>query len=284
MDANNEQGLLTALAQRIGVPNGGGKSLLAIEELRAAFSMAIPYENLSVLNGDSVSLTPVDVLTKFAQKRGGYCFELNTAFAALLRMRGLDPKMHLGRVWLRDPEQVPPRNHGTNVIEIEGRSYIADVGFGGRAPRCLIPLFDFETEIDDGDALGEPIRAIEDEEFGVMIQRRIEGIWSNQYSLELEPAYPSDINSANHFQASSQTSHFRHHLFVGRFTIKGRDGLFDNRLTYRHGSDTEIRIISNFGEMCSVLEEVFAINPAGHEQALELVIERSLASLAKKSQ
>ncbi len=281
MDENDEQSLVTALSERIGVPNSEGNSLLALEHLRAAFSMAIAYENLSVLSEASVSLMPIDVLTKFAQKRGGYCFELNTAFAALLRRQGVDPKMHLGRVWLRDPEQVPPRNHGTNVIEIEERTYIADVGFGARAPRCLIPLFDFGTEIDDGDALGEPIRVIEDNDFGVMIQRRIEGFWSNQYSLELEPAYPSDIDAANHFQASSHTSHFRHHLFVGRFTINGRDGLFDNRLTHRIGSDTETRIISSFEEMYSVLEEIFDIDPAGHEQAIEQVIERSSASLVE---
>jgi N-hydroxyarylamine O-acetyltransferase len=273
MNEANEARLIASLAERVGAPGIDGNSLQALEQLRAMFTMAIAFENLSVLSEASVSLTLIDVLNKLAKKRGGYCFELNTAFAALLGKYGVESKMHLGRVWLRDPEQVPVRNHGTNVVEIEGRSYIADVGFGARAPRCLVPLFDFGTPIDDGDVPGEPIRVIEDKAFGVMIQRRIEGDWANQYSLELEPAYPSDLAAANHFQATSWASYFRHHLVVGRVTIDGRDGLFDNRLTQRRGADTEIRILSSIEEICTVLDNIFDIDPSGHEKAIQQVID-----------
>lgn len=276
MDKNNHQTLLSNLRQRIRASKIDDSSLHGLEALRKAFSETVPYENLTVLNDAHVSLQPTDVLTKFSQKRGGYCFELNTAFGELLKARGVTPTMHLGRVWLRDPEKVPTRNHGTNVIEVEGRSYIADVGFGARAPRCLIPLFDFGREIDDGDAVSEPIRVIEDNDFGVMIQRRIDGAWANQYSLELEPAYSSDIEAANHYQASAKTSHFRHHLFVGRFTANGRDGLFDNRLSRRNGSNTDVKLIQSFEEMCHVLTHVFDIDPTGYERSLKSIMNHSL--------
>ncbi|MFT6907198.1 MAG: arylamine N-acetyltransferase [Oleiphilaceae bacterium] len=269
------QNLLKSLKLRIEVPEASIASLDELEILRSAFSVSVPYENLSVLRDASISIDTLDVLNKFSKKRGGYCFELNTAFGALLKGYGLSPKMHLGRVWLRNPEQVPPRNHGTNVIEFGGRQYIADVGFGARAPRCLIPLFDFGVEIDDGDALNEPVRIIKDCHFGVMIQRRIGGVWANQYSLELEPAYRSDIEAANHFQASPLTSHFRQHLFVGRFTAEGRDGLFDNRLTQRAGLDTKVHIITSLSEIRNVLESVFDIDARGYDQVLKAVVDRT---------
>lgn len=275
MDKQTPRDLVAALRARIGIPDSNDGSLHALEQLRSGFSLAIAFENLTVLSDAFVSLTPTDILTKLALKRGGYCFELNTAFAALLKKQGLEPQMHLGRVWLRDPQQVPPRNHCSNVIKIDGRPYIADVGFGGRAPRCLVPLFDFGTEIEDGDVPDEPIRAIEDKCFGVMIQRRIEGHWSDQYSLEREPAHSSDIVVANHFQASSPTSHFRSHLFIGRFTATGRDGLFDNQLTRRSGSDIQTRVISSATDMCTVLVDVFDIDPSGHEKAIERIVGRS---------
>lgn len=266
--------MLASLKTRIKACEASVTSLDELETLRCAFSVTIAYENLSVLRDASISIDTLDVLNKFSRNRGGYCFELNTAFGALLEQYGLFPKMHLGRVWLRNPEQVPPRNHATNVVEFEGKQYIADVGFGARAPRCLIPLFDFGVEIDDKDALGEPIRAIEDRHFGVMIQRNIEGIWTNQYSLELEPAYRADIEAANHFQASSRTSHFRQHLFVGRFTQEGRDGLFDNCLTQRIGLETKTHKITSFLEICDVLESVFGIDTTGYEDVLRALIER----------
>jgi arylamine N-acetyltransferase len=90
----------------------------------------------------------------------------------------------------------------------------------------------------------------------------------------LTPAYSSDIDVANHFQASAPTSHFRHHLFVGRFTAKGRDGLFDNQLTRRTGANTEVQLIQSIEEMCSVLKNVFNIEPIGFENFLEVIIKR----------
>jgi N-hydroxyarylamine O-acetyltransferase len=170
---------MAALKLRVGFPKSSITSLHDLEMLRSAFSVTVPYENLSTLRDDSISLKPVDILKKFSKKRGDYCFELNTAFGLLLAEYGFTPNMHFGRVWLRNPEQTPPRNHGTNVIEIKGKRYIIDVGFGARAPRCLISLFDFGSKIDDGDALNEPVRVMENSDFGVMIQRRIGGIWSN---------------------------------------------------------------------------------------------------------
>lgn len=277
MNISQKDNLEAQLLHRIGIENDNSVDLESLERLRSAFSVVIPYENLSVLSGGSISLDPIDILQKFTRRRGGYCFELNMVFGALLADRGLAPRMHLGRVWLRDPEQVPPRNHGTNVINVNGRSYIADVGFGGRAPRCLIPLFDFGQEIDDGDAAEQPVRAIENTNFGIMVQRLINGVWTNQYSLELEPAHGSDIEVANFFQACSLTSHFCHHLFVGRFTQNGRDGLFDNRLTQRHGQHTNTRILRTVDELMDVLDRIFDIDSSGHEPALGEVLDRALA-------
>ena len=98
MSHGERQNLLKSLKLRIEVPEGSIASLHELEILRSAFSVAVPYENLSVLRDASISIDTLDVLNKFSKKRGGYCFELNTAFGALLKGYGLSPKMHLGRV------------------------------------------------------------------------------------------------------------------------------------------------------------------------------------------
>ncbi len=163
--------------QRLGISAGQGPSLALLQQLQRAHVQMIPYENLDVLAGMGISLDPVYLFHKIiAGRRGGYCFELNMLFGWLLHQIGFDVQFCMGRVWLRDPEAVPPRNHGTHVVLVDGRKVIADVGFGGRAPRRPLDLSVIGQAVDDGDALDEPLRIIEAGEYGVMIQRRLAGI------------------------------------------------------------------------------------------------------------
>lgn len=270
----NKNTLIKEIFKLIGCPEVG-TSHQSLEDLRDSFSRTIPYENISVLSNAEVPLGVSVVLEKLLNRRGGYCFELNLAFGELLKFRKLKPQMHLGRVWLREPTITPPRNHAANVIEIGTRKYIADVGFGRRAPRCLIPLFDFGHEIIDGDADSEPVRAIEMNGLGVMVQRLINSQWTNQYSLELEPAHQSDIDVANFFQANSPNSHFRYHLFAGRFTKTGRDGLFDNQLSRRSGSYVSVTTLSSLSEILDTLNTIFDIDAQKHEKALKKVLKNA---------
>ena len=210
------------------------------------------------------------------QRRGGYCFELNVMFGWLLDRLGYDLEFRLGRVWLRDPELVPPRNHGTHIVHFKDCDVIADVGFGGRAPRRPLDISMLDVQQQDGDAKNEPVRIVEAGEFGIMVQRYIDNSWSNQFSLEDREAHVSDLDVANHFQATSPSSQFKHHLFVGVFRDDGRDGLFDTRLSNRRGAETVIQNITNVDQLIETLDATFNIDPSGHEEALAKIIETSL--------
>ncbi|TSK05402.1 MAG: arylamine N-acetyltransferase [Geobacter sp.] len=53
--------------------------------LRGAMTQTVPFENISILGGKAISLEPKDIVAKVvAQKRGGYCFELNSLLSHLL--------------------------------------------------------------------------------------------------------------------------------------------------------------------------------------------------------
>lgn len=260
--------------RRLGISANEGPTSELLHRLQRAHVQAIPYENLDVLSGKPISLNPVDLFEKIiVGRRGGYCFELNQLFGWLLRELGFDLEFRMGRVWLRDPETVPPRNHGTHVVRLNGREVIADVGFGGRAPRCPLDLSPPNLVVDDGDALGEPLRIVDAGEYGVMIQRRIDGFWANQFSLEPIAAHAADLEVANHYQSTAPTSHFRHHLFVGLFRDDGRDGLFNTRLSRRHGTNTVIETMGSVDQMMRTLDGVFGIDPAPHRFTLVRIME-----------
>jgi N-hydroxyarylamine O-acetyltransferase len=263
-----------AYLKRLGFDRPDAPSLAFLQRLQRAHVQVIPYENLDVLSGRPVSLAVGDLYRKIiVGGRGGYCFELNVLFGWLLRELGFDPEFRMGRVWLRDPDAVPPRNHGTHILRLEGRMVIADVGFGGRAPRRPLDIAEREVPIDDGDARDEPLRIVDAGEHGIMVQRLVGGSWANQFSLERVAAHPSDLEVANHYQSTAPLSQFRHHLFVGLFREDGRDGLFDARLSRRRGTETLIEQITTVAHLARILKTVFGIDPDEHESALVRVMQ-----------
>lgn len=65
--------------------------LRLLETLMLAHTVAIPFENLSVLVDEFVSLELDDLVEKFVKRRrGGCCFEMNIFFATVLRTLGFN--------------------------------------------------------------------------------------------------------------------------------------------------------------------------------------------------
>ena len=225
----------------------------------------VPFENLDVLLGRPLDLTVAALFEKIVSRnRGGYCFELNTLYAALLSEAGFNPVPMLARVWLRDPVETPTRSHLVNRVNIEGQDWISDVGFGGRAARVPLKIED-GYEVDDGDGR---IRIVKDTEFGYRISRFQDGAWSDQFTVEPQAAYRNDILSANHWTEYNPGSFFRQGIGVGLFTNAGRTSFYGGSLIHR-GQDTETQTISGLLATLDVLKTEFSLvlNLTPEEQA-----------------
>ena len=253
----SRQRFIDAYTTRLGMPAPEAISLQALSALQRRHMMTIPFENIDVLLNRGAALSLESLVQKILLAgRGGYCFELNSLYAHLLRAIGFAVSPHLGRVWLRDPVETPPRNHLTHLVEIDGKRFLTDVGFGARASR--IPLdIDAEEPCDDGDGL---IRVVPWESGERMLQRHDDGDWRNQYSFELNPATKSDVEVANHYMATHSDSHFRHDLFLGLFTEEGRIGLWNAKLTERHQGRLDQRELETVEEWFECTKRLFAID------------------------
>ena len=65
-------------------------------------------------------------------RRGGYCFEHNLLFRGVLDALGFRTRSLGARVvWGRTDAEMPARTHMLLLVDLEGRTYLADVGFGG---------------------------------------------------------------------------------------------------------------------------------------------------------
>ncbi|WP_426350071.1 arylamine N-acetyltransferase family protein [Alloiococcus sp. CFN-8] len=107
-----------------------------------AHQKAIIFENLDIyFEKRPVSLELDDLFDKLVtRKRGGFCFELNGLFVALLRSIGFDAWSCFCRVTMFEGEYFMPINHRGCIVKLDNLLYYCDVGFGGPMPGGALPI------------------------------------------------------------------------------------------------------------------------------------------------
>src|SRR5712691_7071914 len=119
----------------------------------AATQLTVPFENLSIHLREPISLTEPDLLDKIiTRRRGGFCYELNGAFALLLEAIGFTVRRVAGRVYGKDGLG-PPFDHLALIVTAggsgglsarastasdDGGPWLADVGFGSHSDYPLL--------------------------------------------------------------------------------------------------------------------------------------------------
>ncbi|MFD4907434.1 arylamine N-acetyltransferase family protein [Kitasatospora purpeofusca] len=128
---------VAAYLARIGAERPARAGAAELARLQEAHLDAVPFENLSIHLGEPVVLEPEALLEKVVgRRRGGFCYELNGAFAALLRALGYRVELLAARVF-DGAEPGPPFDHLALRVEADGVAWLVDVGFGRFARRPL---------------------------------------------------------------------------------------------------------------------------------------------------
>jgi N-hydroxyarylamine O-acetyltransferase len=251
---------LDAYFARIGYTGPRIATLAVLRDLHARHALTIPFENLDPLLQRPVSLSLEGLEAKLVHgRRGGYCFEQNTLFRAVLQQLGFAVTSLAARVlWMR-PQDAPvsPRTHMLLLVDLDGAALVADVGFGGHllgAPLTLAA----DVEQPTGWGVLRFVRA----DPGFVLQTRLGDAWADVYRFTLEPQMPMDYEVANWFTSAHPNSLFRHNLMVQRLTAEGRVSLLNRRLTRRgpDGRATETAL-ANASELSRVLAEEFGLDP-----------------------
>ncbi|SFB46822.1 arylamine N-acetyltransferase family protein [Azotobacter beijerinckii] len=196
-----------------------------LEALHRAQLYTIPFENFDIQLGRGIALEPEALCDKLVHRaRGGYCFELNGLFLMALHAIGFEARPLLGRVHLVDPPS--GREHLFILVTMQGRPWIADVGFGGPGFRAPIPFaLDRPTSHD-----GLTFRLVEAGPFGIMLQALKQGQWLDLYSFDLGHVFPADIALGNHFTSTHPASLFTFARVVALPTPSGRVSLLNRTL------------------------------------------------------
>lgn len=226
-----------AYLKRIGYEGAVSPDLETLNALIRAHLTHVPFENLDVYDaGADIPLDTASLFDKIVtRRRGGYCFELNALFYALLQDIGFDCYPIAVRVVWHAQRRVSPLSHRATIVTIGGVRYFADVGFGGPAPHSALELDNPAEQTSYGQ------RFIFDKSAGdTVICRVTEDGHERLLQFSEAPVDPIDFLALNEYHAKSKMSGFRMVRMVNIATEDGAVSMTGNVMrVHKNGEVTE---------------------------------------------
>lgn len=234
-------------------------TLATLNALVAAHAQQIPFENFDSLLSRPVLLDVASLQRKLIyDRRGGYCFEQNGLLLLVLEALGFQVRPISGRVRVgRERHITPPRTHLFCRVELDGVSWLADVGIGALSPTAALRL-----ELDIEQPTPHETRRLIREGALYYHQARLAGQWIDVCEFTLEEMPLIDREVGNWYTSTHPQSHFKGRILVARAAPEGRRvTLLDNEFTIRDSDGTpNKRIIKSREELLSVLAEHFGVH------------------------
>jgi N-hydroxyarylamine O-acetyltransferase len=247
---------IDAYLNRLGYHGPRAPTLETLHHLHRTHLLVVPFENLDISRGTAIVLDERQLFDKIVgRRRGGFCYELNGLFAALLRGLGYDVTMLSARV-RQEGGFGPEFDHLT--LRVEGGQlagpHLADVGFG-ECFREPLPLADGAERVDGALAY----RLKRSGAAWQLHERDAAGDWQAAYAFTLEPRQLFDFEAMCHYHQTSPDSHFTQGRVCSLATPDGRITLRDQRLIVTRGGQREERPIESEAAFGATLRDVFGI-------------------------
>lgn len=259
--------LLGQYLQRVGYEGEWRPEPDVLKTLHRLHPTALPFENIDPFLGKTNALDIDVVARKFlSSRRGGWCFEHNLLFRAVLDQFGFETFFMAGRVILNQPDgAIMPRHHMLLGVKCNEESYVADVGFGGLTLSGPVKLV--EGEVQDTPHELARICTIGDKK---VLQVQLAGQWVSLYSFTLEREMMPDFETANYYLSNCADSLFRKGLMAATLGDGFRLNLRGRRLTRRPNSGPPVvRELEGAEKIMEALREEFGIR-LGDEESNDL--------------
>lgn len=257
-----------AYLRRLGAEHPAWPTVDVLRELQLRHLQTVPFENLSVHLGEEIVLEEKRLLDKVVgARRGGFCYELNGLFGALLGALGFDVTLLAARVYGKEERLGIPYDHmALKVGTVDGGAWLADVGFGAHSHYPLAfeargeqvdPAGVFRVVESGPDAAG--VRggpgSAEVGDLDVVMDGR------PQYRLDRRPRALGDFVAGAWWHSTSPLSHFTQSLVCSRVTEEGGRITLSGRTFKTTAADgtREERELGTDEEVLRVYRERFGI-------------------------
>ncbi len=240
-------------------------SLATLQALQTSHMLAVPFENLSIHYGQPIVLQEAALFDKIVtRRRGGFCYELNSLFAWLLRGLGFQVTLLSAGVARVGGGFGPEYDHLTLLVhQLSGADWLADVGFGDSFRKPLR----FEAGLEQDGADGHRYRLLREEQENEDHTRRDYWIlqqsngeqWEPQYRFTLQPHALADYTERCHYHQTSPESSFTQKRVCSLATPMGRITLSDLLLIRTVQGNRKEQILSSEAQFREVLANRFGV-------------------------
>jgi N-hydroxyarylamine O-acetyltransferase len=249
-----------AYLRRIGMPPAVDAVRTDAETLSAlvlAHRRSVPFENLDVYDaGLGIDLGIPALYDKIvARRRGGYCFELNAAFEALLTSLGYDCHAVAVRVLTDECPKLPPLSHRAVLVTVDGVRYFCDVGFGGPSPQGALLLDEPGVQFSGGNLF-----SFERDASGTVMFRHYNGRKTPLLGFLETPCDPIDFLALNEYRSKNKASDFVNERFCHIVTETGSVSLVNESLVVKGAGMSFERALETEGELRDALQVFFGIS------------------------
>ena len=239
----------------LGIERLATADLATLELLQRAHLTAVAFENLDVYARRGVRTDDLWSVTKVVEQgRGGWCFELNGAFAALLAGLGYHVTRHAATVLLSPSIKIP--THLTLKVDLD-RPYLVDVGFGDSFIKPL-PL----DSVGPHDGGSGQFGFIFEDDKTTLVAFGDDGEPVPQFSFDATARNPADFDEASLLLQTQPGLQWTKTRFATRLLDGGPDRvtLLEGRLKRRRkGEWTETPVQDE--EWGAVLDKWFGLTP-----------------------
>jgi len=222
--------------------------------LLTAHMRAIPFENLDVLLQRPIRLDVEGLQRKLVHaRRGGYCFEHGTLFAAVLEKLGFEIACHTARVILVSPREQAPRTHMFLIANLPEGRFVLDPGFGGQSAPFPVPLIDAAESADATHWLQR------DGRWWTLRMRAPEKI-VDCWTTTLDADNQTDFVLGNHYTSTYPDSAFVNRLMLHARGTDGSVSVMNRDVTFRRDGEIEKTRLADRRELHALLAEHFGFD------------------------
>lgn len=224
--------------------------------LHLAHFLAVPFENLDIHAGRKIVIGADNAYRKLVEeKRGGFCYEQNGLFGAVLAEIGFGVTYLSGRVARRTGGWGPEFDHLALLVDVpEDEPYLADVGFGESFRE---PLRWNDTGPQRQGA--NEYRLAETLEGRVLSSRSLDGEWSDRFILSVTPRSLTDFAAMCEFHQTSPESHFTREPMISLAQPDGRTTLTGQQLILTRQGVRNEQAVADRAAFFENLEQHFGV-------------------------
>lgn len=223
---------------------------------------SIPFENLSIFLEQEIKLDLESVFDKLVtQERGGYCYEMNLLFYAVLKTLNFRPGLNFAEVIYDGELRSRPARHAILIVFLANNHYLVDVGYGRNG--LIKPLLLKNNEQIEAKAYSSQFRVNYEEQYGFIYSSYFKEKYNVEYRFDLFPDEKQnawqDLETHNQYACKNAHSIFTKMIVITKPSTAGRLTLHNNVLIEFNGETRNQTILNNKEDFLRVLKELFGL-------------------------